>query len=316
MHAINDIDLNLMRVFRAIYEESSLTTVADQLGLSQPAISYSLARLRTLLDDPLFVRTRNGMQPTAAAQRLAQPIGQALDLLNDALQGHRKFDPATARRVFRLSMSDLGEMVFLPPLCEYLAQHAPGIRLEVDPVSMETLPEALRNGDIDLAIGNLASLKAYTRYVTLFHEEYACMLRADHPYAARSKLTLDNFLALSHVFVSSTSNAHHFFENALLEQGIHRNIALQVPHFTVVPDILQRSDMICSIPHRVARQFNRHKEFKIFPLPMPVPPSDVAVHWHDRFSPDGSNRWLRELVLELLQEEGVRPSARNRRSKY
>lgn len=309
MHAIKDIDLNLMRVFRAIYEEASLTAVADQLGLSQPAISYSLARLRALLDDPLFVRTRNGMQPTAAAQRLAQPIGQALDLLSDALQEHKKFDPASAHRVFRLSMSDLGEMVFLPPLCEHLARHAPGIRLEIDPVSMETLPEALRNGDIDLAIGNLASLKAYTRYVTLFHEEYACMLRVDHPYAARPKLSLDEFLALSHVFVSSTSNAHHFFENALLEQGIYRNIALQVPHFTVVPDILQRSDMICCIPHRVARQFNRHNEFKIFPLPMPVPPSDVAVHWHDRFSPEGSNRWLRELVLELLQEEGGRARA-------
>lgn len=306
------IDLNLMRVFRAIYDESSLTTVADQLGLTQPAISYSLARLRDLLGDPLFVRTGQGMQPTPAAQRLALPISQALDLLHDALQGHRKFDPATSHRVFRISMSDLGEMIFLPPLCGYLARYAPGIRIEVDPMPLDTLPDALRNGEIDLAIGNLASLKPHSKYVTLFHEEYACMIRVHHPYADRKTLSLEDFLSLPHIFVSSTSNAHRMFEDALLQQGVRRNIALQVPHFTVVPDILQRSDMICSIPHRVARQFNRHGEFRIFPLPMPVPPSDVAVHWHGRFDLDESNRWLRELVLDLLQEEGKpKPAASN-----
>jgi len=299
---MGDIDLNLLRVFRAIYEEGNLTAVADRLGLTQPAISYSLARLRTLLGDPLFVRSRHGMQPTAAATRLAGPISAALDMMNDALQGHRKFDASTSRRLFRISMSDLGELIFLPPLCEYLAVHAPGIRLEVDPVSIDALPEALRNGDIDLAIGNLIDLKPYSRYVTLFHEEYACMVRVGHPYADQDSLTLDDYLSLAHIFVSSNSNAHRLFENALLDHGVHRTIALQVPHFTVVPDIVQRSDMICSLPHRVARQFNRNGEFRIFPLPTPVPPSDVAVHWHDRFTHDDSNRWLRELVLQLLRE--------------
>lgn len=295
------MDLNLMRTFRIVYDEKSLTVAAEQLGLTQPAVSYSLARLRDLLGDPLFLRTGQGMQPTPAAHRLAEQISEGLDLIDNALQTHQKFDPNKDRRVYRLTMSDIGEMVFLPPLCEYLARHAPGVRLEVGPVSLEALPDALRTGSIDLAIGNFPVSSHSVHHASLFHEEYACMIRARHPLAKRKVLSPDDFLSLSHIFVASSMNAHRMLEDILLAQGVHRQIALQVPHFTVVPDILLRTDMICTIPHVVARQFNLRKEFRIFKLPIPVPPTDVAVHWHARFDSNQSNRWLREVALKLLR---------------
>lgn len=296
------VDLNLMRVFRAICEEGNLTAVADKLGLTQPAISYSLSRLRELLNDPLFIRTRQGMVPTPAAQRLADSISIALDILDEAVQSHRAFAPDDSQRVFRLTMSDIGEMTFLPPLCEYLAQHAPGVRLQVDPVSLEDLPDALRQGQIDLAIGNFTSMNRITQHVTLFHEPYACMMRAQHPLARRSSLSRKAYLSQPHLAVSPASNAHRLLEETLLAQGIQRYVALQLPMFLSAPQILRRTDMICTIPRRIARQFNRHEEFKIFPLPVAVPPTDVAVHWHARYDQDAGNRWLRECVIKLLKE--------------
>lgn len=298
-----DVDLNLMRVFQSIYEEGNLTTVAERLNLTQPAVSYSLRRLRDVLGDPLFIRTNQRMEPTPVAQRLAPPIHEALLLLQDAIQDHQVFDPESSKRVFRLSMSDIGEIVFLPPLIEFIGQHAPGIRLEVDPGSLDTLADALRQGNIDLAIGNLVQLNPFTNRVTLFHEDYACMVRADHPIAGQEELSLHDFLSWPHIFVSSSSNAHRSFEEILVSQGVRRHIALQVPHFTVVPDIIERSNMICSIPHQIAVRFNRYGNFKIFSLPMDVPPSEVAVHWHPRFEHDEANKWLRQLVIKFLKTE-------------
>ncbi|TFL14675.1 LysR family transcriptional regulator [Pusillimonas caeni] len=297
-----EIDLNLMRVFRAIYEEGSLTTVADKLGLTQPAISYSLGRLRELLGDPLFVRQRHRMEPTPAARRLFEPISISLDMMHNAVHSHLVFDAAHSRRTFRLSMSDLGEMAFLPPLCEYLGVHAPNVRVEVDPVSMDETVDALRQGELDLAIGHLANLNPLTQHDILFREAYVGMVREEHPFAGRREVTRDDFLSMPHILVGSNSNAHRLFEDLLLAQGVHRKVALRVPHFTVVPDILERSDMVCAIPHRIARQFNRHGGFHIFSLPIDVPPSDVAVHWHRRYEHEASNRWLRELVIRLLKE--------------
>ncbi|MBF24420.1 MAG: LysR family transcriptional regulator [Pusillimonas sp.] len=300
---IDQIDLNLMRVFRAIYEEQSLTIVADQLGLTQPAISYSLARLRELLGDPLFIRKQQKMLPTQAAERLAPPIIAALESLHDALQSHTAFDPLTSQRTFRLTMSDIGEMVFLPPLCEQLAQAAPQVRLEVDPVSMEDLVNSLRTGTIDLAVGHLVNLNPYTQHTILFHEPYSCMVRANHPLARKKTLSKEDFLASSHVLVGSNSNAHRMFEDSLKAQGVTRQVALQIPHFTVLPDILRRSDMVSSLPSRIAREFNRKKEFRVFELPFKVPTGDVAIHWHARHEHNPANRWLRDKLIALFKEE-------------
>ncbi|MGE8475721.1 MAG: LysR family transcriptional regulator, partial [Paraburkholderia hospita] len=155
MTSIDHVDLNLLRVFQAIVDERSLTKAGERLALSQPAISYSLARLRTLFDDPLFIRTRSGMQPTPIALELASIVGRALDTVREALRYAESFDPATSTRTFRLSLSDAGEMAYLPAICEALHERAPRVKLSVEPLPVEEIEDALRSSRLDFAIGNL-----------------------------------------------------------------------------------------------------------------------------------------------------------------
>lgn len=175
MTSVDHLDLNLLRVFQAIVEERSLTKAGERLALSQPAVSYSLGRLRTLFDDPLFVRTRSGMQPTPVALELAGIVGKALDMVRVALRYAERFDPATSTRTFRLSLSDAGEMAYLPAICQALRERAPRVTLSVQPLPVEEIEEALRASRLDFAIGNLPELMPSTRHQTLFEETYVCM---------------------------------------------------------------------------------------------------------------------------------------------
>ena len=170
MTTFNNMDLNLLRVFQAISDERSLTLAGTRLHLSQPAVSYALRRLRTIFNDPLFIRTKTGMQPTPAAQELAKPITRALQSVQDALSYAEQFVPAQSTRTFTLSMTDAAEMFFLPPLCEYMRAHAPLARIHVEPVSKSAIEESFRTGQLDFAIGNLPLLKSMTRHTLLFRE--------------------------------------------------------------------------------------------------------------------------------------------------
>jgi DNA-binding transcriptional LysR family regulator len=177
MNSIDSIDLNLLRVFHAIVEERSLTQAGERLTLSQPAISYSLGRLRTLFDDPLFIRTRSGMQPTPTALELSEIVGRALDTVREAMRHAERFDPVISARTFRVSLSDAGELAYLPPICEALGQRAPHIKLQVGATPIDEIEEAMRANRLDFAIGHLPRLTATTSHLTLFEETYVCMTR-------------------------------------------------------------------------------------------------------------------------------------------
>jgi DNA-binding transcriptional LysR family regulator len=293
---VRDIDLNLLRVFDAVLGERRVTAAAARLGLTQPAVSNALARLRALFGDPLFVRTPGGMDATPFARELAAPVRQALALLESALAHGPGFDPATSARSFRLYMSDLGQIEFLPPLVERVQREAPGVRLEAVGIEVEDIGAALAAGTLDLAIGFLPGLRAPIRRTPLFRDPYLCLMRADHPITA---LTKKRFLNASHVLVTYRGG-HHVIEEALERAGISRRIALRVPHFTVVPMVLERSDLILTLPARVARVYEKRGRFKALPPPVPIPPADVGVHWHERFEADAGNRWLRALAIELF----------------
>lgn len=174
-------DLNLLRVFLAIWDLRGLTAAGERLGLTQPAVSHALRRLRTLFEDPLFVRTPGGMMPTDAAYRLYPPLAQAFSIIHEAVQQLGKFDPATAQRVFRISMSDMSEFFFLPPLGAFMEREARGIRIEVLNVRVEAVSAAMRAGEIDLALGYVPWLDAECVSQTLFVDEYVCVVRANHP---------------------------------------------------------------------------------------------------------------------------------------
>ena len=299
---INDLDLNLLRVFDAIATEGSVTIAGERIGLSQPAMSNALARLRALFDDPLFVRTPRGMRPTPFAQQLAQPVREALRLIQGALQQHAGFDPRGSGNTFRFSMSDIGEMVFLPGLLERVKRDAPGVKIEVVRIPIKDVHAALEAGDIDLAVGFLPGLTTGMRQQPLFREHYVCMLRADHPLIGAT-ISAKQFRAAAHVLVSYAGTGHQVIDETFAAEGLSARIAARVPHFLVVPMILARTDLIVTVPSRVAAVFAQEGNFKVLPLPLRMPSFEVRLHWHQRYHQDPANRWLRGVMAELYAEQ-------------
>ena len=299
---VNELDLNLLLVFDAIATEGSVTVAGERVGLSQPAMSNALARLRALFDDPLFVRTPRGMRPTPFAQQLAQPVREALRLVQGALAQHAGFEPKRSTNTFRFHMSDIGEMVFLPGLLERVKRDAPGVKIEVVRIPIKDVHAALEAGELDLAIGFLPGLTTGMRQQALFREHYACMLRADHPLAG-AKISAKQFRLASHVLVSYAGTGHQVIEETFVRAGLSARIAARVPRFLVVPMILARTDLIVTVPSRVAAIFAQTGEFKVLPLPIAMPDFEVRLHWHQRFHQDPANRWLRGVMLDLYAEQ-------------
>jgi len=295
---VTDLDLNLLRAFDAVLRDGSVTAAAERLSLSQPAMSNALSRLRRILGDPLFMRTPGGMRPTPFAQQLAAPVRQALDLIYTTLQQRPGFDPRTSQRSFRLQLSDVGEIVFLPPLLERLQREAPGVRVETGHLPQDEVSDALAAGEIDLAVGFLPELSLGVVQRRLFRDRYVCLVRADHPKIG-SRLTLAQFLAASHVLVSARGSAHEIVEQTLRNKGLVRRIALRVPHFTVVPMILSRTDHMVIVPEGLVRSIARLGRFKSLKPPVDIPALDVKVHWHERFDQDPGISWLRGVIVEL-----------------
>ena len=296
---VQDLDLNLLRVFDAVLREKGVTAAAARLELTQPAVSNALARLRAVFGDALFVRTPSGMEPTPFARGVAEPVRQALALLDTALAHGPGFDPPTATRAFRFYMSDLGQVEFLPPLVERVQRLAPSVRLEAVSFDLEHIADGLGSGALDLAMGFLPALGPPIERRALFRDPYVCLMRADHPI---SVLTRKRFMDASHVLVTYRGGGHRVIEEALERAGVARRIALRVPHFTVVPMVLERTDLILTLPARVGRVYERRGRLKQFPVPISIPPAEVAVHWHERFDADPGNRWLRDQIIELFSD--------------
>jgi DNA-binding transcriptional LysR family regulator len=297
---VQDLDLNLLRVFDAVLREKGVTAAAARLELTQPAVSNALGRLRAVFGDALFVRTPSGMEPTPFARGVAEPVRQALALLDSALAHGPGFEPTSATRAFRFYMSDLGQVEFLPPLVERVQRLAPNVRLEAVSFDLEHIADGLGSGALDLAIGFLPALGPPVQRKFLFRDPYVCLMREDHP--AGANLTRKKFVEASHVLVTYRGGGHRVIEEALERAGVARRIALRVPHFTIVPMVLERTDLILTLPARVGRVYERRGRLRQLPVPISIAPAEVAVHWHERFNADPGNRWLREQVIELFSD--------------
>ncbi|MDR5753316.1 MULTISPECIES: LysR family transcriptional regulator [unclassified Caballeronia] len=294
-------DLNLLRVFLAIWDLRSLTAAGDRLGLTQPAVSHALRRLRTLFDDPLFVRTPNGMVPSDAAFRLYPPLAQAIAMINEAMQQLAKFDPKTAQRVFRVSMSDMSEFYFLPPLIALLDREARGIRIDVVNIPVESVSAAMRAGEVDLALGYVPGLDAGCVSQTLFVDEHVCVVRAGHPLR-KTKPSREDLSALRYVYASTNATGHRMVEQWLDELNLKRDVVLRLPHFVVAPEIVMNTDLAVIFPKSIARRFNRGKAFRILPLPFALPPIEIQVHSHTQFAADAGIAWLRETIHAMFDQ--------------
>ena len=293
-------DLNLLLVFEALFRQGSVTRAAAQVGLSQSAMSSALGRLRGQFGDTLFVKTRSGMLPTPRALELAPALTEALAMVRGAMGKREAFDPATSKRGLRVYMTDVGETVLLPALMSHLQERSPAMRLETAQLPAAELPLRLESGDVDLAIGYLPQLPEKIRRARLFEEHYVCLTRPDHPLGRKGPLTLKEFLAARHVLIASMGSGHQALERALAERGVHENVALRMPHFVVVPLIIANTDLVVTVPSRVAAATGRLVKSKVHPLPIPLPSFDVSVFWHERVENDGANRWLRAVLVELF----------------
>ncbi|HEX7913458.1 MAG TPA: LysR family transcriptional regulator [Paraburkholderia sp.] len=294
-------DLNLLRVFLAIWDLRSLTAAGERLALTQPAVSHALRRLRTLFEDPLFVRTPNGMVPTDAAFRLYPPLAQAFAMISEAIQQLGKFDAATAQRVFRISMSDMSEFYFLPPLLAMLDRETRGIRIEVTNVPVESVSAAMRAGEIDLALGYVPGLDAGCVTRTLFVDEHVCVVRAGHPLR-KKKPSREDLAALRYVYASTNATGHRMVEQWLDELNLKREVVLRLPHFVVAPEIVMHTDLAVIFPKSIAQRFNRGKAFRILPLPFKLPPIEIQVHTHTQFAADPGIAWLRETLYGMFHQ--------------
>jgi len=298
-------DLNLLPVFEALFRHGSVTRAAVQMGLTQSAMSSALGRLRRQLGDPLFVNTRSGMLPTPRALELAPAVTDALATVRGVLGSREVFDPRRTTRTLRVYMTDVGETVLLPKLMRHLHEHSPVIRLETAQLPASELAVGLDTGDIDLAVGYVPQLRDRVRRAYLFEEHYVCMTRPDHPLGRRGPLSLKEFLSARHVLISSMGSGHQVLERTLAEHGVEENVALRVPHFMVVPLIVASTDLVVSVPSRVAEASARLAKVKVHPLPIPIPSFDVSLYWHARVENDAANRWLRGAMVELFGDRAA-----------
>ena len=295
---MDSIDVRLLAVFDQIYRTRSVSGAAEALDLGQPAVSVALAKLRHHFGNPLFVRTSSGMEPTPFSEGLVQPVRAALGALDTVLAYSSGFDPATSQRRFRICMTDISQAVLLPRLWERLRAEAPGISIETLPM-LEDLPRLLESGEADLAIGFLPQLEAGFYQQTLFAQSFVCMVGRDHP-RIHDSLDLARFEAEDHAVISSSGSAPMMLEREIERQGIKRRVALKSPSFLAAAFVVEHTDLVLTTPRRLADVLQVRGDFRVFPVPFPLPGYEVKQHWHERFHHDDGNRWLRRLIAQLL----------------
>ena len=300
---MRDFDLNLLRVVLAVHEEGSVSAAARRLGISQPAASAALARLRAALGDPLFVKTSRGMEATPRATTLIPLARDILNRVHRDLLTQTAFDPATSGERFTIAMSDIGEMVFLPRLLEHLSRLAPNAQVRSVSASPAAIEHGLEAGEIDLAVGYFPDLKKSSFFQQrLFTHHFVCLLRADHPLRGR-KLTLAQFLRLDHAVVRAEGRSQEILERHLEKRRITRKIALLTPHFMSIPMVIARSDLVVTVPHALGRYLAASGAgVKVMEPPVKLPGIEVKQHWHRKFNNDAKVTWLRKLVAELFND--------------
>ncbi len=299
---LQDIDLNQLVVLHQLMIDRGVSKAAASLGLSQPAVSNTLAKLRRLFGDELFLRTPAGMLPTPLAEQLAAPIGQALGLIRSGLNEQPRFDPATCRRAVTLGMSDIGEIVFLPALLERIGREAPGVRLSTVRNTAVQLREEMEAGRVDLAIGLLPQLQAGFFQRRLFEQRYVCLFRRGHALD-KARISLADFRRAEHLVVVSAGTGHGLVDDRIRRAGIDREVRLTVPHFVAVGPLLQHSNLVASVPERLADRLAGPFGLTSRPHPVTLPAISINLFWHATAHRSPLNQWLRGLVAELFGAE-------------
>jgi len=293
-----DIDFKLLQVFTVLYDTGSVSQTANVLGLSQPTISFNLAKLRDHFQDPLFVRTPRRMEPTPCAQALVARIRPLLAAAEEVSRYRAVFEPASAARSFTLAMTDISQIVLLPTLLDRLRQVAPQVRIRVRHIGADTARQ-LEEGQVDLAVGFMPQLDAGFYQQKLFAQVYVALVSYRHPRIGET-LTLQHLAEEGHVVVDPAGTGHHWIERLLQEQKLQRTVVLEVPSFLGLAAIVAHTDLIALVPERLATMLASPEPVRLLQLPMAMPSYLVKQHWHERNHADPGHRWLRGLMAELF----------------
>jgi len=294
---LSRVDLNLFVVFDAIYTKRNLTRAAEVLFITQPAVSNALARMRNTFNDPLFVSTPKGMVPTPVAENIYSRVNEALNLLSSSVQESDLFVPQESTKTFKLSMNDLSESLLLPKLSEYQHRETPHISLESFYTPRPEMVNELTSGRIDLAVDAPIIEDSQLLHCPLAKVPLVCMIRNEHPWQG-DKLSLDDYLKLSHIHVSSRRQGPGLIDMALSELGKKRKIHTRVQHYMVAPLIALRSNMALTAPYTLVS----HYDARLLELPFEVSPMNLHMYWHRSSDQDRANRWLRDLITSLISD--------------
>lgn len=301
------LDLNLLVVLDALLEERGVNATARRLKISQPNVSFALSKLRTFFGDDLLVRQGNRMQPTPTGERLRDPVRRILATVDTELFRTPSFDPDRSERLFTISTSDIGELVFIPKLMDALSRQAPNASIRCYSMKPDELERAMADGIVDVALGYFPDLDGAAFYKQkLFEHPFVCVVRSDHPTVG-SSISLDQFLKLGHAVVSQEGRSQELFERTLAQRGLSRRIRLQSPHFMSVPLMIAKSDLITTVPRAVGTTYAELTGLRLLPPPLAIPPIELQQFWHRRVHHDPTIVWLRSLIARLFL--GRDPSA-------
>lgn len=300
-------DLNLMPVFLALMDERNVTRAAERLGMTQPALSNALGRLRDSLRDPLFVRERYGMRPTQMAEELAPIVRNALAALDDAIVGQQEFDPARATRQFTIAPNSYVEFVLMPIIVARLRDVAPGIRLRLTPFGNDLVETGAVSGATEMVLGRVVDPPDNMVVQHLMNDGLACVLRSDHPEIGDT-LSQEQYEAMKHVNVLPPGRMRAGLFQALQQRGLKRDVAVSVTHFLAVPEMIAVSDYCSTLPRLICKQLSRDARLKVLPAPVDLGTFPVELAWHVRYRNDPAHRWLRSLISDVARQQGAGPS--------
>jgi DNA-binding transcriptional LysR family regulator len=295
---VTNIDLKLLAVVTELHKTRSVSQTAENLDLSQSAISMSLAKLRRHFNDPLFVRTSSGMNPTPHAVELIGLLKSAENILQTALDLHVVFDPLTSDRRFNLYSTDIAQVTLMPRLMQRLNKIAPNVGIDLRRLS-DDIPEFLESGQADLAVGFILPMGAGFCQQRLFKERFVCALRRDHPRIGDA-LSIDQFQDETHLAITTCGTAHGIVEKTLEAKNIRRRVGLVVPSFLGIASIITTLDYLAVLPEQLARHLSGSGNIKVLPLPFSMPAYYIVQHWHERYTQDPASRWLRSVIANLF----------------
>ncbi len=297
---LRSIDLNLLVVFDTIYTERNISRAAQKLALSQPAVSNALSRLRERLDDPLFIRTTHTMVPTARAKALAQPIREALLLIEGSLRAGESFDFAQSERRFVIAVEDYGETVILPGFLDWLARVAPKITVKIRPEPGFRLNSEMKDGQVDLALDYFLQRDQAFHSACVLTDGLLSLSRRGHEQLG-DPLNLEQYLRVHHVALTPRSGSMPMIDLALAKRGLRRHVAVELPHFQSMPLLVRNTQMICTVPRRMANVYAQTFELQTHVVPLRIPNFPIYLIWHASVDADPAHIWFRQSLIQFCR---------------